>query len=388
MPKNSPDISAINSHAAAEAPSSVVAAEDPVAAAAPRRVLIARFSAFGDVAMTVPVIYSACRCHPATSFILVTRRSMVGIFVNKPTNLIIEGVDIAMHKGFRGLWRLTADIVKRHGGFDAFLDLHGVLRTRVMALYCRLHGIRVCAINKGRAHRRALTRRSNKVMLPLLSQRSRYREVFFNARLPLTWRFDGLYGRDGKAPAEDYAAIAPRKRVSEQWIGIAPFAAHKGKIYPPELMYKVVEKLCARPDTRVFLLGAGGTEQQQLDEWAACLPAATSLAGKHYGFAAELALMSHFDCALTMDSANMHLAAIAGAKVVSIWGATHPYCGFKAWRQNESNLIGVPLACRPCSVFGDKPCYRGDYICLSAIRPDLIYNKIIENLNNNNATDK
>ncbi|MGM9844684.1 MAG: glycosyltransferase family 9 protein [Muribaculaceae bacterium] len=387
MPKSKPDIpyDTIAADGTQPAADTAVAA---VAGAAPRRVLIARFSAFGDVAMTVPVIYSACRCYPATTFVLATRRSMAGIFVNKPSNLIIEGLDMAMHKGVRGLWRMTAAIVKRHGGFDAFLDLHGVLRTRVMALYCRLHGIRVSSINKGRSHRRALTRRNNKVMLPLLSQRSRYREVFFNARLPLTWRFDGLYGRGGKAPAADYAAITPPKGLGEQWIGIAPFAAHKGKIYPPELMRKVVEKLCARPDTRVFLLGAGGAEQQQLDEWAAALPTATSLAGKHYGFAAELALMSHFDCALTMDSANMHLAAIAGAKVVSIWGATHPYCGFKAWRQNETNLIGVPLACRPCSVFGDKPCYRGDYICLRAIRPDVVYNKIIENLNHNNATDK
>ena len=83
---------------------------------------------------------------------------------------------------------------------------------------------------------------------------------------------------------------------------------------------------------------------------------------------------------VSMDSANMHLSAIARPPTVSVWGATHHYCGFKGWHQQEADMVQVPVACRPCSVFGDKPCYRGDYICLSAIKPDLIYNKMRERL--------
>ena len=36
-----------------------------------------------------------------------------------------------------------------------------------------------------------------------------------------------------------FADITPPKAEGERWIGIAPFAKHKGKIYPPELMKKV-----------------------------------------------------------------------------------------------------------------------------------------------------
>ena len=32
----------------------------------PRNVLVMRFSALGDVAMTIPVVYSVCRSNPAT----------------------------------------------------------------------------------------------------------------------------------------------------------------------------------------------------------------------------------------------------------------------------------------------------------------------------------
>ncbi|MDE6526793.1 MAG: hypothetical protein K2L75_06010, partial [Muribaculaceae bacterium] len=52
-----------------------------------RTALLSRFSAFGDVAMTVPVVYSACRCYPEVHFVLVTRPSMTSIFVNAPANL-------------------------------------------------------------------------------------------------------------------------------------------------------------------------------------------------------------------------------------------------------------------------------------------------------------
>ena len=84
---------------------------------------------------------------------------------------------------------------------------------------------------------------------------------------------------------------------------------------------------------------------------------------------------------VTMDSANMHLATISSTPTVSIWGATHPYCGFKGWKQNDSDLIQLPMTCRPCSVFGSKQCFRGDYMCLNGIRPETVAGKIIEKIN-------
>ncbi len=117
-----------------------------------------------------------------------------------------------------------------------------------------------------------------------------------------------------------------------------------------------------------------------LESWAAKLPRTVSLAGKRHGFGAELALFNHLDVMLTMDSANMHLASIAGTPTVSIWGATHMYCGFKGWRQMDSDALQLPLTCRPCSVFGDKPCHRGDYLCLNGIKPEAVFAKVMEKL--------
>lgn len=77
----------------------------------------------------------------------------------------------------------------------------------------------------------------------------------------------------------------------------------------------------------------------------------------------ELNLMSHLDVMLSMDSANMHLASLVNIPVVSIWGATHPYAGFMGWKQLPVNTVQLDLSCRPCSVYGQKPCWRG-VLCL------------------------
>ncbi len=143
-----------------------------------RTVLLARFSALGDVAMTVPVVYSACRCYPDVRFVLLTRPSMTSIFVDAPSNLTVVGADVKTeYKGVGGIRRLAADMVADYSP-DVFVDLHNVLRTRLLSVFLRMSGIRTARIYKPRAKRRALTRKHNKVMLPLVSQRARYREAF------------------------------------------------------------------------------------------------------------------------------------------------------------------------------------------------------------------
>ena len=101
---------------------------------------------------------------------------------------------------------------------------------------------------RARGKRRALTRPNNKLMLPLTGIRDRYALAFERAGMPLQECFDGLFGGRSCAPAESFAAITGPKPAGERWIGITPFAAHKGKIYPERQMEQVVAALAAEPD--------------------------------------------------------------------------------------------------------------------------------------------
>ena len=81
--------------------------------------------------------------------------------------------------------------------------------------------------------------------------------------------------------------------------------------------------------------------------------------------------MSQLDVMLSMDSANMHIASILGTPVISIWGATHPKAGFSGYGQDSRNEQQLSLPCRPCSIYGKKPCQFGDLRCMN-IAPETI----------------
>ena len=131
----------------------------------------------------------------------------------------------------------------------------------------------------------------------------------------------------------------------------------------------------ADPAVKVFLFGGGKKEQEVFDTWIAKYPSIVSMIGK-LNMCTELNLMSHLDVMLSMDSANMHLASLVNIPVVSIWGATHPYAGFMGWKQLPINTVQLDLPCRPCSVYGQKPCWRRDYACLKNITPEQVIEKI------------
>lgn len=176
---------------------------------------------------------------------------------------------------------------------------------------------------------------------------------------------------------EEEAKAESLKPRGEKWIGIAPFAAHKGKIYPLEKMERVIELLLERePNCRIFLFGGGAEERELLTQWESRHDRCTcALLGSLYN---ELVLMSHLDTMVSMDSANMHLASLTGTRVVSVWGATHPFAGFMGWNQSPADAVQTTLPCRPCSIFGNKPCLHGDYPCLNSITPEEIVERVLK----------
>ena len=99
--------------------------------------------------------------------------------------------------------------------------------------------------------------------------------------------------------------------MNDKWIGIAPFAKHKGKIYPLERMELVVKELSSKNGIKLFFFGNGPEEEGTIESWCNKYPNTVSFVGKS-NFNGELRLISHLDVMVCMDSANMHMASLVG----------------------------------------------------------------------------
>lgn len=335
------------------------------------KILVIRLSAIGDVAMTVPVIYSAAKANPQDQFTVLTQAFLMPLYMNRPSNVEVIGINTkGAEKGLSGLLKFASALVRYD--FDIVLDLHNVIRTMIIRTFFLMKGKRVYVVDKARKERRQLTAKEHKRFKPLRPVIERYADVFRAAGLNYAESFTSLYDTN---PADFSATESLTGPKTGKWIGIAPFAKHRGKIYPVDDMEQIVAKLSEDEKNTVFLFGGRGYEEAVLEEWAFQYPRVISVVGR-YSLDSELALISQLDVLLCMDSANMHFASLVGTRVVSIWGATHPYAGFYGYHQHPEDAVQEKLSCRPCSVFGQKPCWRGDWACMTRIKPERIVKKI------------
>lgn len=311
----------------------------------PKHILVIRFSAMGDVAMSVPVLRVLTKQYSDIKITVLTR-SKYSSFFRDLDNVTVFPADLeGKHKGIYGLYKLARQLNKSNQ-FYAIADLHNVLRSKIFKKFIRSK--RVVTIDKGRKEKRLLT--SSKIFEPLKTTHNRYADVFntlgyqvnltnptFPKKVPLNSKLQDLIGQDSK-----------------KLIGIAPFAAHEGKMYPLDLMTVVIENLSKL--NKVILFGGGKNEIEFLTSLEAKYENVINVSGS-LTLDEEMDLISNLNVMLSMDSGNAHIAAMLGIKVITIWGVTHPYAGFAPFNQTLEYCLTAdrnefPLI--PTSVYGNK----------------------------------
>lgn len=180
--------------------------------------------------------------------------------------------------------------------------------------------------------------------------------------------------------SEEIISITGNK--NHNWIGIAPFAQYESKVYPLDLMQQVIDVLAENKNHKIFLFGGGEKEIQLLNQLQNQHENVIVLAGK-LKFKQELEVISNLDLMLSMDSGNAHIAAMLGIKVITLWGATHPYAGFQPFHQPDDFCITsdrerYPFL--PTSVYGNKK-VEGYEDVMRTILPTTVINKIQKELN-------
>jgi ADP-heptose:LPS heptosyltransferase len=329
----------------------------------------------GDVAMTVPVLRALVLQHPDVKITMVSRPFFQPFFEGIP-NVNFFGVDLKeRHKGFLGLFQLFSDLRKLN--IDLVADLHNVLRSKVVRTLFALSGKKVAATDKGRAEKKALISLTNKVFAPVKPMIERHVDTF--KQLGFSIDLTNPQFPEKAILSEEIISITEIK--TQNSIGIAPFAQYESKVYPTDLMQQVIDDLAKNKNVKIFLFGGGATEIQKLNQLQNNHDNVIIVAGK-LSFEAEIQLISNLEIMLSMDSGNSHIGAMLGVKVITLWGATHPFAGFKPFNQPDDFCLTAdrtqfPLL--PTSIYGNKK-VAGYENAMRTILPSQVIEKINSNL--------
>lgn len=332
------------------------------------RILLIRFSSMGDVLLTAPVIKGALEANPDLRIDFVTKKQFAGYFQGIDRLKVIPADTAYKHKGFWGLMKLSREILKLAKP-DLVIDLHEVIRSRILRYFFAIRGIPVYRIDKGRSEKRAYIKVRRKKILKHTTER--YSDAFRQAGI--------------EAPLVNFpfrSLAKPKKNSDAIHIGLAPFARHQAKSWAIDNTLTLMNLLAAKLDLTFHFYGSK-TDAEKLKE----LNFENLKVAIHAGSLSpddEMRSISKLDVFVSMDSANMHLADLLGIPVFSIWGATHPDLGFRPLNQVGSNAIQTEetLSCRPCSVYGNKPCTlkESKLLCLTSISPQKVAAKILSSL--------
>lgn len=329
------------------------------------KVLAIRFSAMGDVALLAAAAKAWLYQNPSSELIVCSRPAFKPLF--EPLERCqFFGADVKKtYKGLLGMMEL-ANHLSGEFDFDLVADLHDVIRSRMLSTFLRFKGYPITRIKKGRSEKKKLTSRTQKQLKPLTHTVQRY-----------------LNALPGKVQwSDDFLPVFPNRNINAQpgtetTIGIAPFARHATKQWPENRMVELIHKL-TQQGIRCLIFGAAHERQRLLNHFPNH-PLVESVP-ETYTLKDEIQLIGQLRAFVAMDSFNMHLAALCGVPVVSIWGPTHPYAGFSPLGSSQQHIVQIDLECRPCSIYGNKPCYRGDHACMQGISVEQVFLSVLNKL--------
>lgn len=321
--------------------------------------------------MIVPVLRVLSETYPEVQLTILSR-AFFKPFFNDFSNVVFLEADVNHnHKGFMGVLKLAEEANAL--GINAVADLHNVIRSKIITRYLKILGKKTATLNKGRKEKKSLTRVKNKTLKQLKTTHQRYADVFETLGFPIDLT------NFKPSPKKEYnknilKLVGKKNKIA---IGIAPFAAYKSKMYPLELIKKVIADLNKEDQYQIVLFGGGTKERNQLDTFENEFTSVINTAGK-LNFTEELALISNLDVMISMDSGNGHLGAMYGIPIISLWGVTHPFAGFAPFGQpNDNSLLADnnKYTLIPTSIYGNN--YPEEYEnAMETIKPEEIVKKV------------
>ncbi|MFZ2906176.1 MAG: glycosyltransferase family 9 protein [Cyclobacteriaceae bacterium] len=345
-----------------------------------KKILVLRFSGMGDLALMVPVLRSLVAAHQHIQVTVVTQPRFAFFFQNIDRVTVFEADIDEKFAGFFGVRQLFRALFLTKD-FDVVIDLHNHIRTIVLRNLFKVFGRPVFALDKGGKEKKAFSRKEKKITRPLPHQVERYQKVFEKAGYSFQLlKPPYLIPSDESKKLVEGWFVKKGLKKNEKWIGLAPFARHKTKIWPTANYPKLIDALIKKIPVKFFLYGSGDEEIKYFEDLQQLFPEHIVMVAGRLKLPQETTLMTHLDLMVCVDSSTMHLATMVNTPVLSIWGGSHPDVGWAPFGKGEESIVQisrVDIACRPCSVYGKETCFRGDFACLNWITPEMVTERVI-----------
>lgn len=323
----------------------------------PKRVLIIRLSAIGDVVFASPLVEACKRRYPDSEIDWLAEGVVRPLIVGMPS---IGRVILWPRQEWRALWeekRLIA-LYRAVKGFrcelqarnyDLVIDAQGLLKSAFLAW---LTGCRDRIGFK--------SKEPNGVFLSKRYQKqitTRISSEYLGLAQELGWdteHFDMVLGVKG----EDHTRAASIAE-SSSYVVIAPFTTRPQKHWTTMHWRSLIESLCAKGYTLACLGGPADRQESAVmlegltvENWVGTYPLGVSAS-----------LVSRAQAVIGVDTGLTHMGIAAGVPTVALFGSTCPYT--ETGRDNV-RVIYHDLECAPCR---RRPTCGGAFTCMTGLLP-------------------
>jgi ADP-heptose:LPS heptosyltransferase len=320
-------------------------------------ILFIRLSSLGDVALSVPVIQNFLLQNPDVKVSILSKSFHAPLFSHLQ-NIHFIAFDTNEYKGLIGLYKFVKTNLFTKD-FTHIIDLHDVLRTKIIRFFYTFKKVSITSFDKGRNEKKQAIKNKSIQNHPLIHVTERYAMAISDAGF--------------NCELNDREEKFDRIKKDKYTIGIAPLSKHFTKNFPLEKMQELIQQLMAKGNIDIKILCAS-SERSQLE--FLCDADNVRFLNEENSLSKDIEDIKKLDLIISMDSANMHIANIFKIPVLTIWGGTHPNIGFSGYYKNNTINIQNDLSCRPCSIYGRSDCPVGHFKCMKELSSTDILNSI------------
>ena len=326
---------------------------------APKRILIIRLSAMGDVLLTTPLVRLIKRQFPQATIDFLVKDRFVSLLRSNP--YIHQVLCFYPDKGFTEIRRIVHHI--RLSGYDTVLDLQVNLRSLIFRRFSK-------AMYKIHFH----PERWRRFLLVHL----RINRYTNNRPVPLRylntvskWGIsDDGGGLDLKidSSADESVQMLLKKEMGNLKAGLitmAPGAGRKTKRWSASRFAEAGDYFMKQGKC-VCLVGGEG-DQEVCDSVVRQMRHPVLNFANRFSIQETAALVLHSELLISNDTGVMHIGCALGKPVVALFGPTTGHLGFTPFRSPYRVVEEEDLDCRPCSYHGTENCPKRHFLCMEAI---------------------